>query len=90
MNAALPRVRSYGPELTENEQVIVLQGERIEQLEGAMRMLITAYVATLEGGRDRIKMLGGDCDDVPTMEAGDPALRHARRVLTERNPGAKP
>ena len=37
MNAALPRCRSYGPELTENEQVIVLQGERIRNLEDALR-----------------------------------------------------
>lgn len=55
---------------------------RIIALEDALRMLITAYVATLEGGRDRILFLGGTCDDVPTMEASDPALRHAKRVLT--------
>jgi hypothetical protein len=56
--------------------------EDYAKVEAALRLLMQAYVNTLEGGRDRIKMLGGDCDDVPTMEAGDPALRHARRVLT--------
>lgn len=62
---------------------------RVKALEGALRLLITAYVATLEGGRDRILFLGGTCDDVPTMEAGDPALRHAKRVLAARETGAE-
>jgi ABC-type nitrate/sulfonate/bicarbonate transport system substrate-binding protein len=47
MNAALPRVRRYGPELTENEQVIVLQGEWIEQLVAALRELTEAAGDTL-------------------------------------------
>jgi hypothetical protein len=52
------------------------------KLETALRDLIHSYVCLLESGRDRIKMLGGDCDDVPTMERNDPALIRARAVLT--------
>jgi hypothetical protein len=55
--------------------------EDFAKVEAALRMLMRAYVNTLEGGRDRIVSLGGSCDDVPTMEAGDPALRHAKSVL---------
>ena len=50
-------------------------------LKEALRLLIHAYVNTLEGDRDRILSLGGTCDDVPTMKAGDPALCFAKRVL---------
>lgn len=54
----------------------------VAELDTAFRDLMHAYVCLLESGRDRIKMLGGDCDDVPTMEANDPALIRARDVLT--------
>lgn len=55
--------------------------EQKVKLEGTLRTLILDYVSLLESGRDRIKMLGGDCDDVPTMEANDPALIRAKSAL---------
>lgn len=45
-----------------------------------IRRLTLAYVNLLEIGRDRIIALGGDCDPVDVMEAGDPALHRARTV----------
>jgi hypothetical protein len=42
-----------------------------------------AYVRLLEIGRDRIMDLGGACDPVDVMEAGDPALRAARALVAE-------
>jgi hypothetical protein len=53
-----------------------------EPLSDALRALIRAYVNLLENGRDRIRMLGGECDDVPTMERSDPHLRAARAALS--------
>lgn len=52
------------------------------KLEAGLRKLIHDYVCLLESARDRIKMLGGECDDVPTMERGDPALIRAKALLT--------
>jgi hypothetical protein len=45
--------------------------------------LYRAYVNTLECSRDRITSLRGECDSVERMEAGDPALVRARKVMTE-------
>lgn len=47
----------------------------------ALDRLYRAYVNMLEGGRDRIVFLGGDCDPVEVMEAGDPVLVATRAVL---------
>lgn len=47
----------------------------------ALEKLSLAYVNLLEIGRDRIIALGGTCDPVDVMEAGDPSLRAARDVL---------
>jgi hypothetical protein len=52
-----------------------------EQLRGALKDLIRAYVNTLEAGRDRIASLGGHCDSVEEMERGDPHLKKAREAL---------
>ena len=46
-----------------------------------LRHLYRAYVSLLEIGRDRIIGLGGTCDPVDVMEAGDPALRRARAAI---------
>lgn len=51
----------------------------------ALRDLYRAYVRLLESGRDRIHDLGGACDAVDVMEAGDLDLRRAREVLAQHN-----
>jgi len=51
-----------------------------------LKRLYQAYVGTLETGRDRIIALGGTCDAVDVMEAGDPALRAVRDFLAEPAP----
>lgn len=58
---------------------------RIAVLEKALRRLMTDYVGLLEKGRDRIIDLGGTCDPVDVMEAGDPALRSARVALSSKD-----
>lgn len=47
----------------------------------AMKMLMRGYVNTLEGGRDRIVFLGGQCDPLDKLEACDANLRIARNEL---------
>lgn len=47
-----------------------------------IRLFERAYINLLKDGRDRIIMLGGDCDSVKRMEEGDPALRRAREFLS--------
>lgn len=47
----------------------------------ALSDLYRAYVNMLEAARDRIIFLGGECDSVELMEAGDPALIAARASL---------
>lgn len=56
---------------------------RVTELETALRELMRGYVSTLETARERILFYGGQCDDVPTMERGDPHLRKARATLTK-------
>lgn len=46
-----------------------------------LKSLSRAYVSLMEAGRDRIVMLGGDCDPVDKMEEGDPNLRSARATI---------
>jgi hypothetical protein len=58
--------------------------ERIRTLEQALRDLILGYVSLLESARDRIVSLGGQCDDVYTMEMGDHNLRVAKKILEEK------
>ncbi len=64
---------------------------RIEALEAEnerahkmLARLYQGYVNTLETGRDRIIFLGGSCDPVDVMEAGDPVLIAARAALSRR------
>lgn len=42
-----------------------------------------AYVNLLETGYDRIVALGGTCDPVDVMEAGDPAIRRVNEVIAK-------
>lgn len=57
--------------------------KRIADLERALHELLRGYVSTLETARERILFYGGQCDDVPTMERGDPHLLKARATLTK-------
>lgn len=48
-----------------------------------LKRLARAYVSLMEAGRDRIIQLGGDCDPVDVMEAGNPYLRDAKAVIAK-------
>lgn len=52
-----------------------------ERLRAGFRKLMSGYVNTLENGMDRIRSLGGSCDDLDTMINNDPYLRDARAAL---------
>lgn len=47
----------------------------------ALEMMNRAYVNLMENGRDRIIMLGGECDPVDVMESNDPNLRESRAAI---------
>ena len=47
----------------------------------ALQKLNMAYVRLLESGRDRIIELGGDCDTVERMEAGELTLKESRAAI---------
>lgn len=49
----------------------------------ALKELRRAYVNLLESGRDHIVSLGGQCDDVTTMEAADPFLSRAVAAIAK-------
>ena len=67
--------------LSETEALEMSHGERIENLYGHIAELYVGYVRLMENGRDRIMMLGGDCDSVDFMEANDPLLINIRNVM---------
>lgn len=46
-----------------------------------LKRLRLAYVNLMETGYDRIIALGGSCDPVDVMEAGDPAIRRVNEVI---------
>jgi hypothetical protein len=46
-----------------------------------LKCLSRAYVSLMEAGRDRIVLLGGECDPVDKMEGDDPNLRSARAAI---------
>jgi hypothetical protein len=53
----------------------------IEQLVSELKSLRRAYVNLLESGRDRILDLGGTCDPVDVMEAGNPHLSSTVKAI---------
>lgn len=57
-----------------------------ERLREDLKKLYCGYVNSLENGYDRIKFLGGQCDDVVTMEKNDPVLIAARAALNPSEP----
>lgn len=64
---------------------VTVPRETWDAMREAHQRLIRAYINLLESGRDRIVSLGGTCDPVDQMEAGDPALREAKEALTAAN-----
>lgn len=48
-----------------------------------LKFLRRAYVNMLEGGRDRILELGGQCDDVATMVAADQNMRSSGAAIAK-------
>lgn len=72
-------------ELANRYNTVIAQ--RDELLQG-LKNLKRAYVNLLEAGRNRILDMGGQCDDVPTMEASDPYLRDASAAIAKATGGA--
>lgn len=62
------------------QQVATLTEQRDAAME-ALRKMNRAYVSLMENGRNRIVMLGGECDPVDVMERADPALIEAKKTL---------
>lgn len=62
-----------------NANLIAAAPDLLEELKKMCR----AYVNLLEGGRDRIVQLGGDCDPVDVMESASPNLREARAAIAK-------
>lgn len=64
----------------DNARFIEVFRERDELL-AALKRLAKEHVIALEGGYDRIKSLGGDCDPVDVMERNSLALRDTRALI---------
>jgi hypothetical protein len=80
---ALISVDDFGVEHIYDIDAVRLLERQLNAAAEALKRLDRAYVRTLENGRDRIRMLGGDCDPVDVMERGDPDLREAREALRQ-------
>lgn len=52
-----------------------------DELLAALEKMNRAYINLMENGRDRIVMLGGDCDPVDVMERSDPCLLESRALI---------
>lgn len=84
----LPPASAQPPGASQSEITVFAFNQlkkRIADLERALHELLRGYVSTLETARERILFYGGQCDDVPTMERGDPHLLKARATLTKRS-----
>ena len=78
--ASLPTEKKgshYGDMFSANARLIAAAPELLDEL----RKLRRAYVNLLEGGRDRILQLGGDCDPLDAMASSDPYLRSAAAAI---------
>lgn len=70
-----------GNEITRLRQQVATLTEQRDMAVEALRKMNRAYVSLMENGRDRIVMLGGECDPVDVMERADPALIEAKKAL---------
>lgn len=52
-----------------------------DELLTALEKMNRAYINLMENGRDRIVMLGGDCDPLDVMERNDPHLYESRATI---------
>lgn len=78
-NSLLPAPKPVAPAPVATELVKVAE-ERAQLLKALDRML-RSYSTLLEGGRQRILDLGGDCDDVITMQQACPDWRAGKELL---------
>lgn len=65
----------------ELQQRLTAADERVDVLEGLLRMSLVAMRRIYLAGEDRIIELGGDCDSVDAMMESDPAAREIRAAL---------
>lgn len=75
--------RSDWPSRSEESRANGLAMGAAPELLAELKRMVRAYVSLLESGRDRIIMLGGDCDPVDVMEAGNPQLIAAKAVIAK-------
>lgn len=78
-----PLVRAYARAYAAAE--VAKEREKSDAMRAALINLRRAYVRLMENGRDRIRMLGGECDPVDKMEQADPALRDAAAAIRARS-----
>ena len=74
--------------MVEQEQEIMAITKQRDELLAALEKMNRAYVNLMENARDRIIMLGGDCDPVDVMERSDPNLRESRAAIASAKGGA--
>ena len=70
---------AFNAECEANARLIAAAPDLLAEL----KRLSLAYVGLLESGRDRIIFLGGQCDPVDVMEAGDPSLKSAKAAIAK-------
>lgn len=77
--------------ITPKEQVLYTFIEQLEKAKAelleALKNLRRSYVSLLDGGRDRILELGGDCDPVDVMLAANPNIRDADAAIARATKG---
>lgn len=87
--------------VTESDQLVEQAAERLDsqtveitvlkkqndELLSALEKMNRAYVGLMENGRDRIIMLGGDCDPIDVMERSDPNLRESHAAIASAKGG---
>lgn len=71
-----------GKILTRQALDILREGQRVTELENALKQMIQAHKTTLRTGYERIVDLGGDCDSPDVMIAGNPEIQQAEKLLT--------
>ena len=77
-----------GNSVTPIFEMLIEARKQRDELLAALEMMNRAYVNLMENGRDRIIMLGGECDPVDVMESNDPNLRESRAYIASVKGGA--